>query len=451
MTRLFILLAALWAGVLSGYAQSSITDIDGNVYPVIVIGSQEWMGENLRTTRYRNGESLHSNLSHTFRQESEEGIWLWYDYNQSHELPYGKLYNWYAVSDPRGLCPAGWRVPTDYDWQQLADFIDPDAKGNTNRIGNKLKSRRQVNSPLGSPWDTQQHPRWNSHRSRFGTDNFGFAALPAGGATMGEAFVHMGQQAYFWSRSEANPESAWVRTLLFSHRGMSRSAYQKQLALSVRCIKGNEPDFYTLTLVADPSEGGSVNGAGSYEAGQLVSISATPKEGYTFVNWTQKDTLFSLNPAFSYHMPAEDVTLKAGFQKQILHNNLIIIKDAVGNPGEEITLKVEMQNLSDIIAFQMDFELPAGFTYVAGSYILSERAQGHIPSESMLTGNKLRVLAYSMNNNPFLGETGLLLTFKVLAPAKTGEYTFNASGVILTGEDFSNLFEGSLEGKARIE
>jgi len=156
-----LIIIALSSGVKS--QPNTVTDIDGNVYPTLVIGEQEWMAENLRVTRYRNGDLLLFDQPFNIWQVSSEGLWAYYDNNPENGAVYGKLYNWNAVANAKGLCPVGWRVPSDNDWQQLVEFVDPNEWGNNNTLGTKLKSRRQVDSPLGSPWNTNEHPRWDSH------------------------------------------------------------------------------------------------------------------------------------------------------------------------------------------------------------------------------------------------------------------------------------------------
>lgn len=262
-------------------AQGSITDIDGNVYPTITIGEQEWMGKNLRVSHYTNGDPILHEENHTVWQTSQEGLRTWYNNDPDNEEPYGMLYNWHATTDERGLCPAGWRTPTDADWQQLLEFIDPNHRGNNNPAGTKLKSRRQQNSPLGAPWDTHEHPRWDSHGYRYGTDDFDFNALPGGNYTMGNAFVSKGQHAYFWSSTPASHKHAWARIITFNMAGMNRSQYLQQIGFSVRCIRGEvqqvqHPQVNTLI----PSEvtstttmaGGEVNseGGGAVTARGLV-------------------------------------------------------------------------------------------------------------------------------------------------------------------------------------
>ena len=165
-----------------------VTDIDGNFYPSIIIGNQEWMAENLRTTNYADGTSIPTGLSNTEWVITTDGAYAIYPHEDINGLnseadvvnAYGKLYNWYAVDDSRGLCPEGWRVPSLYEWEQLCAYIDPDYSSGNNNVGTKLKSCRQVNSPLGDNCNVTEHPRWNQTEGNFGIDSFGFSALPSG-------------------------------------------------------------------------------------------------------------------------------------------------------------------------------------------------------------------------------------------------------------------------------
>jgi len=242
MKKITLLVVSLLFLTTSFVVGQTVTDIDGNVYQTQVVGDQEWMIENLRVSKYRNGEDILTNMELDQWKVAAEGIWANYENNPSNDALYGKLYNWYAVADSRGLCPTGWHVPTDNDWQKLVLFIDATAWGNNNSVGGKLKSRRQVNSPLGGVFDVSDHPRWDAHVSRFGTDDYGFGVLPAGALTIADGFANLGGWAYLWSSTVSNDNHVWVRTLLHSHRGMSRSLYPKEMGLSVRCIKGDDPD-----------------------------------------------------------------------------------------------------------------------------------------------------------------------------------------------------------------
>lgn len=304
-------------------AQGVVSDIDGNEYPTIIIDGVEWMAENLRTTHYANGDEIPVITS--LDETSGNGAFVWYDNEESNAMIYGFLYNWYAVSDERGLCPAGWRVPDQNDWQQLALFADPNIWGNNNTLGNHLKSTRQQDTPLGAEHSTNEHPRWDADAKRFGLDTYGFSALPAGGYFSEQGFFHKGTYAYFWSNTAANELFAQARVMINTHRGMSRSVYNKQSAFSVRCIRGEEvSDNFTLSLLVQPDNSGTVNGSGQYSAGQQVSVSATANDGFSFLHWEDEEgQILSLESDYTFPMPDYHFSLIAVFEGKVQEEIII--------------------------------------------------------------------------------------------------------------------------------
>ncbi len=233
---------------------NTVTDIDGNVYKTVKIGNQEWMAENLRVTRYNNGNPVPTGLSDMEWDETEEGAWAIYPHgyidglNTDEEVlaAYGALYNWHALNDSRDLCPAGWRVPTDEEWTVLVDYVVaygyPNELNNPDGTGNALKSCRQVRSPLGGECATSEHPRWDSHGTHYGTDKFGFSALPAGyrlgyRLNYDDSFLYIGYYGFWWSSSEYSSTSAWYRYMNVYYGNVTRPNYSKTLGLSLRCVR----------------------------------------------------------------------------------------------------------------------------------------------------------------------------------------------------------------------
>ncbi len=214
----------------------TVTDIDGNVYPVITLGGREWMAENLRTTRYRDGSDIVTGLINSQWAATTEGAMAVYPYTSASGIDseeemiqaYGRLYNWYATSDPRGLCPAGWAVPTHDEWSQLGAAI---------LSGNELKSCRQVNSPLEGDCNTQIHPRWNAHSTQYGTDDHGFSALPAAVRLTGGSYFGIGTIGYWWATTESSDTQAWYRFLGHDNGNFHQNNGGKTFGLSIRCIK----------------------------------------------------------------------------------------------------------------------------------------------------------------------------------------------------------------------
>ncbi len=230
---------------------TTVTDVEGNVYQTVVIGNQEWMAENLRTSKYRDGTDIPGGLSNADWQSQDEGAYALYPHNNVDGIDseqemieaYGKLYNWYAVDDSKGLCPEGWYVPTDSDWTQLVDYLLDNVDDiDTDNVGNVLKSCRQVDSPLGGDCDTADHPRWNSHGTHYGTDDFGFSAFPAGRRRPDGSFAFIvGMTGFWWSSSEYSSEDTyWIRDLRHTTGGVTRNDFEAINGFSVRCVRESQ-------------------------------------------------------------------------------------------------------------------------------------------------------------------------------------------------------------------
>jgi uncharacterized protein (TIGR02145 family) len=174
----------------------SMTDQEGNVYKTIMIGTQEWMAENLNTSIYRNGDAIPTGLSNAEWDSTintQQGAWAYYNNDASYACPYGKLYNWYACVDARQLCPVGWHVPTDAEWSVLTDYL-----GGESVSGGKMKTTGLWSAP-----------------NTGATNSSGFSAAPGGARTqVGDCFDCPGDNGYWWSSSEGGTYFAWCRFLL---------------------------------------------------------------------------------------------------------------------------------------------------------------------------------------------------------------------------------------------
>jgi uncharacterized protein (TIGR02145 family) len=233
----------------------------------VQIGTQIWMNSNLNVVNYNDGTPINGDFTTT------AGAYTWYNTDQPTYGSYGRLYNWFAVNSNK-LCPSGWKVPSNADWLTLMNFVGTSS-------GNKLKSCRQVSSPLGGTCDVSTIPRWDSHTSQYGTDNFGFSALPAGRKETSN-FLYTGTRATFWSSTNFTPgingsshyvnlaynsasaEFTDVCTFCPSYYGSSN------WGLSVRCMGDNATTIqnsYTYQWQQDPGCTGvwsniTVNGTG---------------------------------------------------------------------------------------------------------------------------------------------------------------------------------------------
>ena len=224
---------------------SEVTDIDGNTYQVVVIGGQRWLDGNLKVTRYNNGDAISTGLANLTWQAASQGAYAVYPHTlvagissqQDMVEAYGRLYNWHAVTDSRGLCPAGWRVPTDKDWDQLTEYIIHNSGRTADDVGYSLKSCRQVGSTLGGDCSTDIHPRWDSDNEFYGADGFGFSALPGGMRYSNGEYIGLGGIGSWWSSTALGDENAWHRSLYNNSGVIDTGADVRQTGLSVRCIK----------------------------------------------------------------------------------------------------------------------------------------------------------------------------------------------------------------------
>ncbi|MGB8490179.1 MAG: fibrobacter succinogenes major paralogous domain-containing protein, partial [Bacteroidales bacterium] len=183
---------------------------------IVRIGTQIWALANLNVTTFRNGDSIpeaKTNKEWVAACESGKPAWCYYNNNPAYASKYGKLYNWYAVNDPRGLAPAGWSLPSDADWINLANFL-----GGPGIAGKKIKS------PTG----------WIDDNS--GTNETGFTALPGGYRTENGTFLNLGSIGSWWSSTESKSNSAFDFFLALTS-GLDRSNSPKQRGESVRCIR----------------------------------------------------------------------------------------------------------------------------------------------------------------------------------------------------------------------
>lgn len=234
-------------------AVNEATDVDGNVYPVVQMGDHYWMAANLRVTHYRDGTAIETGHNATEWGRLKSGAYAVYPYkggvldgqavtgvHSDEEMlaAYGALYNWQAVIDPHGLCPEGWRVSTDADWQQLIAYVA--AQGHEGAEANALKSCRQKDSPIDS-CAVETHPCWLSQGVTYGTDDFGFGALPAGMRTPSAYAIYQGLGffAYFWTDTEKDTDHARAYYMYegFADVNRSQDAFYKNCAFSVRCVK----------------------------------------------------------------------------------------------------------------------------------------------------------------------------------------------------------------------
>jgi uncharacterized protein (TIGR02145 family) len=194
-----------------------VTDIDGNTYPSVILGTQEWTTENLRTTKYSNGETILNiaNPPSAWENQQAIGAWAYYNNDIQYNSTFGKLYNWFAVADLRNVCPTGWHVPTESEFTTLINFL-----GGNEVAGDKMKSKTG----------------WLDNGN--GNNTSGLTILPAGFRDFLGNFNDRGETTVFWtSTPHACCNGARNSSLRFNTPVVSQLWSNKKHGLSVRCIK----------------------------------------------------------------------------------------------------------------------------------------------------------------------------------------------------------------------
>ena len=183
----------------------------------VKIGTQEWTVKNLDVSTYRNGDIIPEVKDPKEWSKLKTGAWCYYDNDPKNGAIYGKLYNWYAVNDPRGLAPEGFHIPSRTEWYSLTTFL-----GGSDEAGGKMK--------------TTGTSLWKSPNTA-ATNESGFTGLPGGYRYYDESFNSIGGLGYWWSSSENGTTDAWYRTL--SYGGGSATSYGsgKRVGFSVRCLR----------------------------------------------------------------------------------------------------------------------------------------------------------------------------------------------------------------------
>jgi uncharacterized protein (TIGR02145 family) len=212
-------------------------DADGNGYHSLKIGNQLWLKENLKTTKYINGDLIGTTTPIRLDVTGElTPKYQWaYDGNESNVDTYGRLYTWFAATDSRKVCPVGWHVSTDNDWKNLENYLI--AEGNNydstlvdNKIGKSLASTSLWNKSEndGAIGNTDYQPYRNKS---------GFTALPGGIRTLSGIFIEMGVSAYWWTGTEIDATFAMLRNMYNSNNFINHIGMPKNTnAMSLRCV-----------------------------------------------------------------------------------------------------------------------------------------------------------------------------------------------------------------------
>jgi uncharacterized protein (TIGR02145 family) len=219
----------------TGISSSSVTDTEGNVYNTIVIGTQEWMAENLKTTKFNDGASITLMTNNQDWYNTVNPAYSWYDNDEAtNKNKYGALYNGYAVSTGK-LCPTGWRVPSDDDWKILEDYLianghSSDGTTTGRSIGKSLASITgwKTSSGLGHVGSTLL-PEYRNKS--------GFNGFPGGRRDQAGTFANAGDFAYWWTSTKNSEASFIFKYLSYYYSTLETFMQNPNYGFSVRCVK----------------------------------------------------------------------------------------------------------------------------------------------------------------------------------------------------------------------
>ena len=221
-------------GLLRMQAQT-VTDIDGNVYKTVAIGTQVWIAENLKTTKYSNDDLIETTIPSTYDISGESTPkYQWaYDGDESNVATYGRLYTWFAITDSRNVCPIGWHVPSDAEWTILADYLTNNGYGYGGSGSDIAKSMATT-----SGWTTYT-TAGTVGNDQASNNSSGFSALPGGSRSNNGAFVNIGDNGLLWSSTETLATYAFYRYIIYVNSDVFGNYCDKSTGLSVRCLKGD--------------------------------------------------------------------------------------------------------------------------------------------------------------------------------------------------------------------
>jgi uncharacterized protein (TIGR02145 family) len=229
---------------------NSVKDIDGNKYSAVKIGTQIWMKENLKTTRFCNGDLIGTTTPATLIIEDEKSPkYQWaYEGNESNVATHGRLYTWYVASDSSNVCPTGWHVPSDAEWTTLTDYLIKNGYG----YGTGYKGMdigKSLSATTGWVADDSLGSVGNDQASNNKT---GFTALPSGARLEDGNFYNIGHIGNWWSTTEGGPAfvqgltgiivnvpGAVFRDIYHDYCYVNSYSNNKKYGMSIRCLKDN--------------------------------------------------------------------------------------------------------------------------------------------------------------------------------------------------------------------
>ena len=302
---------------------TSVTDYDGNEYPVVQIGSQCWLAENLRC---EHSPKTGSNIVVTAVNNSGSKMAAWYNNDQSTYAVkrYGLLYNWSAAMDTakpsdgsytyvevataantsnyfdfipsgnhQGVCPVGWHVPTDAEWNAMELEVNgSDVSGSTTENTN-YRGSHQAKLSTGCDWSSSSTENAVGNYANAERNSSGFSAVPAG--HFYSSFRNAGNHTSFWSSSQYSRDRPWSRGLNYNYIGVNRHHFYKYYGFSIRCVRDLTPAA-TLSVTSDAGSSVNLCGESTKDVPFTATITGDDASDYTFAwsdgtSTTSKDTV----------------------------------------------------------------------------------------------------------------------------------------------------------------
>lgn len=194
-------------------------------YESVKIGNQIWMAKNLNVDRFRNGDlipEIKSDEDWKRAGEERKPAWCYYDNDVQNGMIYGKLYNWFAVNDPRGLAPEGWHIPSNEEWDQLSNFLG----------GEEIAGKKMKHIDL---WNEKSN---GTNEQGNGTNEVGFKGVPGGYRHSYDGrFKNIGFNGWWITATQDGEDEVWHRNLNYKSNSLSKSSNFKKNGYSIRCLK----------------------------------------------------------------------------------------------------------------------------------------------------------------------------------------------------------------------
>lgn len=277
MHKLQTIILAFLINITLGFSQT-LTDIDGNIYETVQIGTQIWLKENLKVTHFRNGDPIPEVQDSLQWVAQTQAAWCNNENKPANGEVYGKLYNWYVINDPRQIAPEGWHVPSDTEWKMLEMYLGMSAS-----VADKENYRGTKEANALKTADTIKHwtldccPAPGLSKNK-GNNSSGFSALGAGYRLYYNAggnytsFQKPTGNAQFWTSTSQTNSTAWLRHLCVYHEDIYRAHWPKTNGSSIRLVK----DVSASSQLVQAT-------------GSAFNIYPHPANGYVFIHSALKD------------------------------------------------------------------------------------------------------------------------------------------------------------------